>query len=83
MLTRLLQPCHWGHDGVVLDSTDLLSWTWQAGTDLPSVVLLHGSGQDERTLLALAQAACAGHTLTAVRGRIPLGGRICVRPPSG
>ena len=41
------------------------------GTDLPAVVLLHGSGQDEHTLLAFAQVACAGHTLTAVRGRIP------------
>lgn len=54
----------------MLHPTDLLSWTWQAGTDLPAVVLLHGSGQDENTLLACAQAACEGHTITAVRGRI-------------
>jgi phospholipase/carboxylesterase len=53
----------------VLDSTDQRSWTWQAGTNLSSVVLLHRSGQDENTLLAFAQAACAGHTLTAARGR--------------
>jgi phospholipase/carboxylesterase len=70
MLTRALVNTPLRHDGVVLDSSDLLSWTWQASTDLPSVVLLHGSGQDEHTLLAFAQAAGAGHTLTAVRGRI-------------
>jgi phospholipase/carboxylesterase len=58
------------HDGVVLPSTELFSRTWQARADLPSVVLLHGSGQEENTLLAFAQAACPGHTITAVRGRI-------------
>lgn len=58
-------------DGVVLASTELLSWTWQARADLPPVVLLHGSGQNENTLLRFARAACAGHTLVAVRGRVP------------
>jgi len=52
-------------------SADLLAWTHQARADLPPVVLLHGSGQDENALLAFARAACPGHTLTAVRGRIP------------
>lgn len=35
------------------------------------MVLLHGSGQDENTLVAFAQAGCPGHPLLAVRGRIP------------
>ena len=51
--------------------------------DLPPVVLLHGSGQDENTLLGFAQAACTGHTLVAVRGRIPWEGGFaffCRRP---
>lgn len=55
----------------MLPSTDLFAQTQQARLDLPSVALLHGSGQDEDTLLPFAQAACPGHTLTAVRGRIP------------
>lgn len=38
---------------------------------LPPVVLLHGSGQDERTLLTFAARACPGHPLVPVRGRIP------------
>ena len=52
-------------------STDLFARTRRARVDLPPVVLLHGSGQDEHTLLPFAQAAFPGHTLTAVRGRIP------------
>ncbi|MPR00248.1 esterase [Modestobacter sp. I12A-02628] len=38
---------------------------------LPPVVLLHGSGQDERSLLTFAARACPGHPLVPVRGRIP------------
>lgn len=53
------------------DAPSLLSRTWQARTDLPPVVLLHGSGGDENALLAFSRAACPGHTLVAVRGRIP------------
>lgn len=60
-----------GHDGVVQESTGLSSWTWQGRQDLAPVVLLHGSGQNEHTLLRFARGACAGHTLVAVRGRIP------------
>ena len=52
-------------------SAELLAWTHRAGADLPPVVLLHGSGQDEDALLAFARAACPGRTLIAVRGRIP------------
>jgi phospholipase/carboxylesterase len=55
----------------MLPATDLFALTYQARTDLPPVVLLHGSGQNESSLLAFAQAACPGRTLTAVRGRIP------------
>ena len=60
-----------GHHGVVLESTALLSWTWQTRENLAPVVVLHGSGQNENTLLSFARAACPGHTLIAVRGRIP------------
>jgi phospholipase/carboxylesterase len=55
----------------MLPSADLFARTHQARVDLPPVVLLHGSGQDENSLLAFARAACPGHTLTAVRGRMP------------
>ena len=53
------------------NAPDLLSWTWQAQEDLSSVVLLHGSGQDENALLAFSRTVCPGHTLVAVRGHIP------------
>ena len=36
----------------------------------PPVVLLHGSGQDEDALLPFACAACSGHMIVTVRGRI-------------
>ena len=57
--------------GAMSYSTDLFARTRRARADLPPVVLLHGSGQDEDTLLPFAQAAFPGHTLIAVRGRIP------------
>ncbi len=46
----------------------MLSPTWQARPDLPRLVLL--SSSDENALLAATEAACPGHTFTAVRGRI-------------
>jgi phospholipase/carboxylesterase len=55
---------------VVLESTELRSWTWPTPDNLTPVVVLHGSGQDENTLLSFARAACPGHTIISVRGRI-------------
>jgi phospholipase/carboxylesterase len=52
-------------------ATDLFSRTWHDSADSPHVVLLHGSGQDENTLLAFTRTACPGSTITALRGRIP------------
>jgi phospholipase/carboxylesterase len=54
----------------MLESTDLRSWTWPTPENLTPVVLLHGSGQDENTLLSFAGTACPGHTVISVRGRI-------------
>lgn len=50
---------------------ELFSRRWHGTAGSPHVVLLHGSGQDENTLLAFARTACPGCTLTAIRGRIP------------
>ena len=55
---------------MVLESTELRSWTWSTPEKLTPVVLLHGSGQDENTLLSFARTACPGHTVISVRGRI-------------
>ena len=65
------QPSGLQHDGVMPSCSDLLAWTHPGQTELPPVVLLHGSGQDETSLLAFAAASCPGHTLLSVRGRIP------------
>ncbi|MGD8202284.1 alpha/beta hydrolase [Ornithinimicrobium sp. W1679] len=54
----------------MLESIELRSWTWPTPENLAPVVLLHGSGQNENTLLSFAQAACPGHTVISVRGRI-------------
>jgi phospholipase/carboxylesterase len=54
----------------MLESTELRSWTWPRPDYLAPVVVLHGSGQDENTLLSFARAACPGHTIITVRGRI-------------
>lgn len=55
---------------MVLESTELRSWTWPTPENLTPVAVLHGSGQDENTLLSFARAACPGHTIISVRGRI-------------
>ena len=59
------------HHGAVSHSTDLVAQTHRGRVDLPPVVLLHGSGQDEDALLPFARAAFPGHPLIAVRGRVP------------
>lgn len=58
------------HHGVMSPAMDLLAVTHPTGTNLPPLVLLHGSGQDENALLDFARVACPGHALTAVRGRV-------------
>lgn len=50
---------------------DLVTSTWPGRSDGPAVVLLHGSGQDETSLLEFARSACPDRELVAVRGRIP------------
>lgn len=70
VVVRTPQPLHLGHDGVVLESTELRSWSWPTPENLAPVVVLHGSGQDENTFLSFARAACPGHTIISVRGRI-------------
>lgn len=54
-----------------LPADELRFWTRPAQPDLPPVVLLHGSGQDETALLGFAENACPAHTLVPVRGRVP------------
>jgi phospholipase/carboxylesterase len=70
VVVRTPEVQHLGHHGVVLESTELCSWTWSTPENLVPVVVLHGSGQNENTLLRFARAACPGHTVIAVRGRI-------------
>jgi phospholipase/carboxylesterase len=45
--------------------------TWPGLTDLAALVLLHGSGGDEGSLVGLARAVAADRPLVAVRGRLP------------
>ncbi|MGK7871292.1 alpha/beta hydrolase [Falsiroseomonas sp. E2-1-a20] len=45
--------------------------TWPGRAGLPALVLLHGSGGNETSLLGFARAAATGHPLVAVRGRLP------------
>lgn len=65
------RPSRLQQHGVMSSSSNLLSRTHPGRTDRPPVVLLHGSGQDENSLLAFARISCPGRTLVAVRGRIP------------
>ena len=54
-----------------MESGELLHWLPSATPSvLPPVVLLHGSGQDERALLSFAEQACPGHPLVPVGGRV-------------
>lgn len=54
-----------------MEPPDLVTRTRPGQPCAPVVVLLHGSGQDETSLLAFARGACPGHEVVGVRGRIP------------
>ncbi|TNM64271.1 hypothetical protein FHN55_14635 [Streptomyces sp. NP160] len=55
-----------------MDAIDLTTTTWPGREDSSVVVLLlHGSGQDETSLLGFTRDACPDRTLVAERGRIP------------
>lgn len=49
----------------------LLHVTWPGDADMPALVLLHGSGGNEASLVGFARAVAADHPLVAVRGRLP------------
>jgi phospholipase/carboxylesterase len=56
------------------EEPELVTLTVPGAGDAPAVVLLHGIGGDETSLLDLASRACPGRELVAVRGRVPAGG---------
>lgn len=58
------------HDGAMGPPRELHTWIHPGNTDLPPVVLLHGSGQNENSILGFARSTCPDHTLIATRGRV-------------